>query len=104
MFEKIIITAELSNKRLDQIITELEIVNSRNKAISLIMSGKVFVNENAIRCPQGRGARLQRPGAPPGGCLMGSMGRCSPMILLSEFSCLKVKTFPAVVSRMSQTI
>ena len=51
MFEKIIITAELSNKRLDQIITELEIVNSRNKAISLIMSGKVFVNEKKIEKP-----------------------------------------------------
>ena len=45
MFEKIIITEELSNKRLDQIITELEIVNTRNKAVSLIMSGKVFINE-----------------------------------------------------------
>ena len=51
MFEKIIITAELSNKRLDQIITELEIVNSRNKAISLIMSGKVFINEKKIDKP-----------------------------------------------------
>ena len=51
MFEKIIITEKLSNKRLDQIITELEIVNSRNKAISLIMSGKVFVNEKKIEKP-----------------------------------------------------
>ena len=51
MFEKIIITEKLSNKRLDQIITELEIVNSRNKAISLIMSGKVFVNEKKIDKP-----------------------------------------------------
>ena len=51
MFEKIIITAELSNKRLDQVITELKIVNSRNKAISLIMSGKVFVNEKKIEKP-----------------------------------------------------
>ena len=51
MFEKIIVTEKLSNKRLDQIITELEIVNSRNKAISLIMSGKVFVNEKKIEKP-----------------------------------------------------
>ena len=51
MFEKILITEELSNKRLDQIITELKIVNSRNKAISLIMSGKVFVNEKKIDKP-----------------------------------------------------
>jgi len=51
VFEKIIITEKLSNKRLDQIITELEIVNSRNKAISLIMSGKVFVNEKKIEKP-----------------------------------------------------
>ena len=51
MFEKILITKELSNKRLDQIITELEIVNSRNKAVSLIMSGKVFVNEKKIDKP-----------------------------------------------------
>ena len=51
MFEKIIITKELSNKRLDQIITELQIVNSRNKAISLIMSGKVFINEKKIDKP-----------------------------------------------------
>ena len=51
MFEKFLITKELSNKRLDQIITELEIVNSRNKAVSLIMSGKVFVNEKKIDKP-----------------------------------------------------
>ena len=51
MFEKILITKELSNKRLDQIITELEIVNSRNKAISLIMSGKVFIDEKKIDKP-----------------------------------------------------
>ena len=38
---KILITEELSNKRLDQIITELKIVNSRNKAL-IIMSGKVL--------------------------------------------------------------
>ena len=51
MFEQILITEELSNKRLDQIITELEIVNSRNKAVSLIMSGKVFINEKKIDKP-----------------------------------------------------
>jgi len=51
VFEKFLITKELSNKRLDQIITELEIVNSRNKAVSLIMSGKVFVNEEKIDKP-----------------------------------------------------
>ena len=48
MFEKIIINKQLSNKRLDQILTELEIVSSRNKATSLIMSGKVFVNEKKM--------------------------------------------------------
>lgn len=51
MFEKIIINKQLSNKRLDQILTELEIVSSRNKATSLIMSGKVFVNEKKIDKP-----------------------------------------------------
>lgn len=51
MFEKILITEEFSNKRLDQLITELEIVNSRNQAVSLIMSGKVFVNEKKIEKP-----------------------------------------------------
>ena len=51
MFEQILITEELSNKRLDQILTELEIVNSRNKAVSLIMSGKVFINEKKIDKP-----------------------------------------------------
>jgi len=51
VFEQILITEELSNKRLDQIITELEIVNSRNKAVSLIMSGKIFINEKKIDKP-----------------------------------------------------
>tara|TARA_Y200000002_G_scaffold184594_1_gene152423 strand:- start:42 stop:806 length:765 start_codon:yes stop_codon:yes gene_type:complete len=51
VFEQILITEELSNKRLDQILTELEIVNSRNKAVSLIMSGKVFINEKKIDKP-----------------------------------------------------
>lgn len=51
MFERITITEELSNKRLDQVITELKIVNTRNKAVSLIMSGKVFINEKKIDKP-----------------------------------------------------
>ncbi len=51
VFEKILITQKLSNKRLDQVITELKIVNSRNKAVSLIMSGKVFVDDKKIEKP-----------------------------------------------------
>ena len=46
MFEKIVISKKLSNKRLDQIMTELEIVDSRNKALSLILKGNVFIDEN----------------------------------------------------------
>ena len=51
MFEKIVISKKLSNKRLDQIMTELEIVDSRNKALSLILKGNVFIDEKIIEKP-----------------------------------------------------
>ncbi len=41
----------LNNFRIDSILKELNLVNSRNKAISLIMSGKVFVDDVKILKP-----------------------------------------------------
>ncbi len=51
MFDKFILSKIFFNKRLDQILTDLKISDSRNKAIGLIMSGNVFLDEKKIEKP-----------------------------------------------------
>ena len=41
----------LNNFRIDLILKELKLVDSRNKALSLIMSGQVFVDDKKILKP-----------------------------------------------------
>ena len=48
MFHKFIIPKKLSNERLDQILLKLNIVDSRNKANGIIMSGNVFIDDTKI--------------------------------------------------------
>ena len=42
---------KLNNKRLDSLLKELELVDSRNKALAMIISGNVFVNETKVDKP-----------------------------------------------------
>ena len=42
---------KLNNKRLDSLLKELELVDSRNKALAMIISGNVFVNEAKVDKP-----------------------------------------------------
>ncbi len=42
---------KLNNKRLDSLLKDLELVDSRNKALAMIISGNVFVNEAKVDKP-----------------------------------------------------
>ena len=42
---------KLNNKRLDSLLKELELVDSRNKALAMIISGNVFVNDAKVDKP-----------------------------------------------------
>ena len=42
---------KLKDKRLDTLLVEMKLVSSRQKAISLIMRGNVFVEEEKIDKP-----------------------------------------------------
>ena len=48
MFREIFIDGDHKKKRLDVLLVDLNIADSRNKAVSLIMSGKVFIDEKKI--------------------------------------------------------
>ena len=51
MLETKFVTARFKNKRLDLILVEMNLVSSRQKAVSLIMRGDVFVEEEKIIKP-----------------------------------------------------
>ena len=42
---------KLNNLRIDSILKELKFVDSRNKALSVIMSGNVFIDESKVDKP-----------------------------------------------------
>ena len=48
MFEEYKVPEYLSDHRLDQILLKLNIVDSRNKANGIIMSGYVFIDDKKI--------------------------------------------------------
>lgn len=48
MFREIFIDSDHKKKRLDILLVDLDLADSRNKAVSLIMSGKVFFDEKKI--------------------------------------------------------
>ena len=48
MFREIFIDGDQKKKRLDMLLVDLDLADSRNKAVSLIMSGKVFFDEKKI--------------------------------------------------------
>ena len=52
MLENIVFTNKFKNKRLDVLLVDMKLVSSRQKAVSLIMRGNVFVEE----------ARVDKPG------------------------------------------
>tara|TARA_B100001057_G_scaffold363455_1_gene366152 strand:- start:3763 stop:4530 length:768 start_codon:yes stop_codon:yes gene_type:complete len=51
MLETKVVTERFKNKRLDSILVEMNLVSSRQKAVSLIMRGNVFVEEEKISKP-----------------------------------------------------
>tara|TARA_Y100001960_G_C14491523_1_gene736952 strand:- start:89 stop:853 length:765 start_codon:yes stop_codon:yes gene_type:complete len=51
MYVSKVLPEKLNNKRIDSILVELDLVSSRQKAISMIMAGNVFVNESKIVKP-----------------------------------------------------
>ena len=51
MLETKVVTERFKNKRLDSILVEMNLVSSRQKAVSLIMRGDVFVEEEKISKP-----------------------------------------------------
>ena len=51
MLETKVVTSRFKNKRLDLILVEMNLVSSRQKAVSLIMRGDVFVEEQKISKP-----------------------------------------------------
>ena len=52
MFNSNIVSKKFNNKRLDLVLVEMGIVKSRQRAISLIMSGNVYIT----------GERVDKPG------------------------------------------
>ena len=46
-----VVTEKFKNKRLDSILVEMNLVSSRQKAVSLIMRGNVFVEEEKVSKP-----------------------------------------------------
>ena len=46
-----VVTEKFKNKRLDLILVEMNLVSSRQKAVSLIMRGDVFVEDEKISKP-----------------------------------------------------
>ena len=46
-----VFTNNFENKRLDNLLVEMKLVSSRQKAISLIMRGNVFVEEEKVDKP-----------------------------------------------------
>ena len=55
MFIRKVVPENLDKQRIDYILKELELVESRNQALALIISGKVFVdNENINISTKGR--------------------------------------------------
>ena len=51
MLENIIFTNKFKNKRLDVLLVDMKLVSSRQKAVSLIMRGNVFVEEERADKP-----------------------------------------------------
>ena len=51
MFLSYFIDKDLSNKRLDIILYKLNLASSRQRALSLIINGKVFIGNNKIEKP-----------------------------------------------------
>ena len=51
MFLKHKIPQSLNKSRIDVVLKELNLVDSRNKAIAMIISGKVYVNDVKIDKP-----------------------------------------------------
>ena len=51
MLENIVFTNKFKNKRLDVLLVDMKLVSSRQKAVSLIMRGNVFVEEERANKP-----------------------------------------------------
>ena len=51
MFSSNIVSKKLNNKRLDLVLVEMGVVNSRQRAISLIMSGNVYITDKKADKP-----------------------------------------------------
>jgi 23S rRNA (cytidine1920-2'-O)/16S rRNA (cytidine1409-2'-O)-methyltransferase len=51
MSETKVVTEKFKNKRLDSILVEMSLVPSRQRAISLIMRGDVYVEEEKVSKP-----------------------------------------------------
>ena len=51
MLENIVFTNKFKNKRLDVLLVDMKLVSSRQKAVSLIMRGNVFVEEERADKP-----------------------------------------------------
>ena len=51
MFNSNIVSKKFNNKRLDLVLVEMGIVKSRQRAISLIMSGNVYVTGEKVDKP-----------------------------------------------------
>ena len=51
MFIRKVIPENLDKKRIDHILKELELVESRNQALALIISGKVFIDNEKVLKP-----------------------------------------------------
>ena len=48
MFIRKVVPENLDKQRIDYILKELELVESRNQALALIISGKVFVDNEKV--------------------------------------------------------
>ena len=51
MFIRKVVPENLDKQRIDYILKELELVESRNQALALIISGKVFVDNEKVLKP-----------------------------------------------------